>query len=187
MAQLISNLLQLSRIQLGSLSAQRRFVKPAPLIIDQAGSLRAAAEDRQLTLQVSVPENLPAVHVDKDLLGVAITNLVSNAIKYTPPGGRIVVSASAVSGGISIEVADTGVGIPPDEHARVFEKFTRSEQDWVQEQSGSGLGLSLVKEIAEIHDGQVSLESTEGQGSTFRIWLPCRQAGTRADVVEALT
>jgi len=186
MAQLISNLLQLSRIQLGNLSAQRGFVKPAPLIVEQASSLRAAAEDRQLALQVTVPENLPAVHGDKDLLGVAITNLLTNAIKYTPPGGRIAVSASVVAGGISIEIADTGVGIPPEQQSRVFERFARSEQAWVQEQSGSGLGLSLVKEIVEIHDGQISLDSTEGRGSTFRIWLPCREAGRRADVVEAL-
>jgi PAS domain S-box-containing protein len=187
MAQLITNLLQLSRIQLGNLSAQRTFVRPAPLITDQAGSLRAAAEERQLALQIAVPENLPAVHADKDLLGVAITNLVSNSIKYTKPGGRILVTGNAVAGGISIEVSDTGVGIPKEDQGRVFERFVRSQQEWVQQQSGSGLGLSLVKEIVEIHDGQISLESAEGHGTTVRIWLPCREAGTRADVVEALT
>jgi signal transduction histidine kinase len=187
MAQLITNLLQLSRIQLGNLSAQRSFVRPAPLIADQAGSLRAAAEERKLTLTIAVPENLPAVHGDKDLLGVVVTNLVSNAIKYTRPGGRILVAASAVAGGISIEVSDTGVGIPKEDQGRVFERFVRSQQEWVQRQPGSGLGLSLVKEIVEIHDGQISLESDEGHGTLVRIWLPCREAGTRADVVEALT
>ena len=187
MAQLISNLLQLSRIQLGSLSAQRGFVKPSPLVTDQASSLRAAAEDQHLTIETSVPETLPALYGDKDLLGVAITNLITNAIKYTDAGGRISVSAAAVGDGISIEVEDTGIGIPQDEQSRIFERFARSDQERVQERAGSGLGLSLVKEIAEIHDGRVSVESEVGRGSCFRMWLPSREAGTRADVVEALT
>jgi signal transduction histidine kinase len=187
MAQLISNLLQLSRIQLGNLSAQRGFVKPSSLIADQAASQRAAAEDRQLELETSIPENLPALYGDKDLLGVAITNLLTNAIKYTRPGGHVRVAASATPGGVSVEISDTGVGVPKEEQARIFERFARSEQDWVQEQSGSGLGLSLVKEIVEIHEGQISVESEVGKGSCFRISLPCREAGTRPDVVESLT
>ncbi|MFH1277611.1 MAG: ATP-binding protein [Candidatus Eisenbacteria bacterium] len=186
MAQLISNLLQLSRIQLGNLSANFSHVKTGNLVASQADSLRRHAEGLGLSLRVNVPENLPAVLGDKDLLGVAVNNLISNAVKYTNPGGVVSIEASAAGGGVAVSVEDTGIGIPEQEHARVFERFYRSGREEVQEKGGTGLGLALVREIVEMHGGKVSLESTVGEGSRFVIWLPVREAGTRADVVEVL-
>jgi signal transduction histidine kinase len=182
MARLIANLMQLSRIQLGNLSAQFGFVKPSALILQQAEALRAQAEGRGQTLELSVPENLPALYGDKDLIGVALTNLLANAVKYTGAGGHITVRALADEGGVRIEVADTGIGIPAEEQERVFERFARSSQPEVQAQPGSGLGLALVREIAEIHEGQIQVSSEPGRGSVFRLWLPCREVGTRLDV-----
>lgn len=182
MARLIANLMQLSRIQFGNLSAQFGFIKPSALILQQAEALRAQAEGRGQTLQVSVPENLPALYGDKDLIGVALTNLLANAVKYTGAGGQITVRALADEGGVRIEVADTGLGIPAEEQERVFERFARSSQPEVQAQPGSGLGLALVREIAEIHEGQIQVSSEPGRGSVFRLWLPCREVGTRLDV-----
>lgn len=187
MAQLISNLLQLSRIQLGNLSVNFALVKPAALVRAQAESLRHHAESRGIALRATAPENLPAVAGDKDLLAVAVTNLISNAIKYTGAGGAVSVQASVAEGGILVVVEDTGIGIPEKDHARIFERFYRSDQTEVQEKNGTGLGLALVKEIVEMHGGKISLESTLGEGSRFRIWLPGREAGSRADVVEVLT
>lgn len=182
MARLIGNLLQISRIQLGNLSAKFGFVKSTALIRDLTESQRPQAEARGLTLQVSVPDNLPALYGDKDLLGVALINLITNAIKYTPAGGRILVRAEAGSGDLTIEVKDTGIGIREEDRARIFERFARSDQEEVREQSGSGLGLSLVKEIAELHEGSITLESSPGQGSVFRLRLPRREVGARLDM-----
>jgi len=182
MARLISNLLQLSRIQLGNLSARFGFVKADALLRDMAASVTAQIEQHGLKLDLQVPENLPPLFGDKDLLGVAVTNLLSNAIKYTPSGGRISLRAAEDEKGITVEVADTGIGIPPEAQAKIFERFARSDQEEVQQQSGTGLGLALVREIAEIHEGNVTLESEIDSGSRFRLWIPSREAGTRFDL-----
>ena len=184
MALLISNLFQLSRIQLGNLSVRFAFLKPASLIRDQAESLRMQAESIGQTLRVQVPDNLPAILGDKDLLGVTFTNLISNAIKYTPEMGQISVLVAAEDSGITIDVQDTGIGIPEEELELVFDRFHRSGQEEVQEKPGSGLGLSLVKEIVEVHGGKVSVTSEVGKGSRFRIWLPVREVGASMNSVE---
>ncbi len=185
MARLIGNLLQLSRIQLGNLSAQFGLVKPATLILELTEALRAQAETRGQSLQVDVPENLPALRGDKDLLAVSITNLITNAIKYTPQGGRIAIRATESEGGIVIAVEDSGIGIPEDARARIFERFVRSDQPEVRDTPGSGLGLALVKEIVEIHEGHITVQSQLGAGSVFQIWLPIREVGTRLDIAAA--
>lgn len=182
MGQLISNLLQLSRIQLGNLSAEFGFVKSETLIRDRAEAVRSQAEARQQILTLELPENLPPLYGDKDLLGVALTNLITNAIKYTPVGGRITVRATAVEGDLMIDVEDTGIGIPEEARGRIFERFARADQPEVQRQTGSGLGLTLVKEITELHDGQVSVESELGGGSCFTLRLPTREVGTRLEL-----
>ncbi len=185
MGRLISNLLQISRIELGNLSAKFAFVKSSTLIRNLAESFTSQAEGLGHTLRVNVPSNLPPLYGDKDLLSVAISNLVSNAIKYTPPGGDIEVTAAVDVEGLVIRVRDSGIGIPDDELDRVFERFHRSEQPEVREVGGTGLGLSLVREIVQLHEGRVRVESTIGQGSEFIIELPIREVGERLDLAAA--
>jgi signal transduction histidine kinase len=185
MNSLISNLLQLSRIQLGNLSARFSFVKPHQVIRHQTSSLSVQGTARGVTVDVNVPENLPALFGDKDLLGVAVNNLINNAIKYTPKGGSVLVRAQESEGGLLLDVEDTGIGITEEARARVFQRFYRSDQEEVQSQTGSGLGLFLVKEIVEIHGGRVSLHSELGKGSRFSLWFPSREVGTRIDVAAA--
>ncbi|MBN1826688.1 MAG: PAS domain-containing protein [Candidatus Eisenbacteria bacterium] len=187
MAQLISNLLQLSRIQMGNLSVRFSFIKPAALLKEQSESLRRQAEGKAQRFTVRVPEYLPALAGDKDLLGVAINNLISNAIKYTPEGGEITVSAQEGDGAIEVEVQDTGFGIPEGALDKIWERFYRSEQEEVRKLNGSGLGLSLVKEIVEAHEGEITVESEVGAGTRFRFRLPIKEAGARLDVVETMT
>ncbi len=182
MARLIGNLLQLSRIELGNLSARFGFVKSSNLISGLAESVRSQAESKGQTVLIDVPENLPALYGDKDLIGVALTNLLTNAIKYTPAGGRIAVRAEAGDRELTIEVEDSGIGIADDEKELVFERFKRSEREEVQKVSGTGLGLALVKEIIEVHEGTISVESSPGKGSCFRLQLPVREVGTRLDM-----
>jgi signal transduction histidine kinase len=185
MGDLITNLLQLSRIQFGSLSAKFSFLKISNLLKTQVQSMRLHAEDRGLQLEVHVPDNLPPLYGDKDLISVAVSNLVSNALKYTPRGGKVRISAQETDSGVLIEIRDTGIGIPEEMHGKVFERFVRSDQKEVREQSGSGLGLTLVKEIAEVHHGQVSVESVVGAGSRFLLWFPSKEAGSKLDLKAA--
>ena len=185
MAQLISNLLQLSRIQLGNLSVRFSLVKPGALVSEQAESLRHHAEGSSIGLRVSVPQNLPALSGDKDLMAVAINNLISNAIKYTSDEGTVTVSAAAEKGGVAISVEDTGIGISIEDQARIFERFYRSENESVQSRSGTGLGLSLVREIVHAHGGKIEVKSVIGEGSCFRLWLPAREAGLKMNIADA--
>ncbi len=116
--------------------------------------------------------NLPARLVgDRELLGLAVGNLMANAIKYWPQGGKVKVSAERDKNWVVISVRDGGMGIPPEEQDRVFQRFYRATN--AQSVAGTGIGLSLVRQITTLHDGMVSVESTPGEGSTFTIWLPC--------------
>jgi two-component system, OmpR family, sensor histidine kinase VicK len=182
MAKLIDNMLQLSRIELGNLSAKYNYVKSSNLIAGIADSVQSQATGRQQTLVVNVPDNLPPLFGDKDLLGVAISNLVSNALKYTPDGGTITISAAVEDTGICIEVIDTGIGIREQDRDTIFERFSRTDRDEVQAVAGTGLGLALVKEIIETHDGTITLESEVDKGTTFTLRLPVREANGRIDL-----
>jgi NtrC-family two-component system sensor histidine kinase KinB len=110
------------------------------------------------------------VAADPDRLALALGNLVDNAVTYTPTGGTITLSAAAADGQVTLSVADTGVGIPAEHLPHVFDKFFRVPGQSAE--GGTGLGLAIVKEIVEAHGGEVSCESTPGEGTTFRIALP---------------
>jgi PAS domain S-box-containing protein len=185
MARLISNLLQLSRIELGNLSARFAFVKSSTLIQHVAESFVPQAVGRSQTLRIFVPENLPPLFGDKDLLSVAISNLLSNALKYTPDAGTIEVRAGVDGGEIRVDVTDTGIGIPKESLETVFERFSRSDQPEVRAVPGTGLGLALVREIVELHAGTITVESQLGRGSKFRVQLPVREVGERLEVAAA--
>lgn len=182
MAKLIDNMLQLSRIELGNLSAKYTYVKSCNLIGGIADSVRSQADGRKQALVINVPDNLPPLFGDKDLLGVAISNLVSNALKYTPNGGTITINAAADDTNITIEVIDTGIGIRESDRDTIFDRFSRTDRDEVQAVSGTGLGLALVKEIIETHDGTITFDSEVDKGTTFRLMLPVREAGGRIDL-----
>src|ERR687896_345525 len=110
--------------------------------------------------------------LDETLLTSMFTNLVDNAVKYTPPGGRVEVTGGFEGGEIVIRVSDTGIGIPEGKLPRIFERFYRVDKARSKETGGTGLGLSIVKHTAENHGGRVTVESTQGEGSTFTVYLP---------------
>jgi two-component system phosphate regulon sensor histidine kinase PhoR len=101
-----------------------------------------------------------------------VSNLIDNAIKYTPEGGRVRVSARAAGDEVVIEVADSGIGIPAEDLPRIFERFYRVDKSRSREMGGTGLGLSIVKHVVQVHGGIVDVESTVGKGTTFRVKLP---------------
>src|SRR5215212_5272690 len=153
---------------------------PAPhdlceVVAEACAWAEAAAAEKGLTL---VRDNtLPSVPVigDADALLSVLGNLLANAIRYTPTGGRITISCAANDGQAWITVSDTGIGMTPEVRERIFEKFYRSREARSVEAQGLGLGLALVQELVEAHGGRVEVESAPGQGSTFRVVLPKRE------------
>ncbi|MCB1742538.1 MAG: PAS domain-containing protein [Gammaproteobacteria bacterium] len=169
---LINNMLSLARLESGNLRLNRSRLRIEDLLEDIRASLSGAAEEQSLEIGLEVPQQLPYISVDKELLRVAVNNLATNAIKYNKPGGRVTIGARESDEAIVLFVADTGLGIPSDKHEAVFEKFLRLEDDPGVQAKGHGLGLSLAKEIVELHLGRIELDSVPGQGSEFRIRLP---------------
>jgi len=168
---LIDDLLNLARSDSGRFQLESREFYLNELLADCCRSMRGLATARNLRL-----ECLPAADLqyrgDEQLLRRLILNLLDNAIRYTPAGGRITAALEAGSSGIRIRVADTGIGIPPEHAPRVFERFYRADEARSRAAGGFGLGLSIVKCIAEAHHGAVECASAPGSGSTFTVTLP---------------
>jgi signal transduction histidine kinase len=183
-ARLVENILQISRIDAGRLE-----MKPCPTALNQliqsvVASHQALATERGLTLEhrpyLALGEG-PVALVDPDRMMQVLNNLVENAIHYTPEGGTVVISTAVreAKGRVwaTATVRDTGMGIPAGELPRVFGRFFRGEKPRVMQISGTGLGLAIVKEIVELHGGRVTVESQEGVGSVFTVWLPLHDQG----------
>jgi signal transduction histidine kinase len=132
---------------------------------------RTVAREKGLTWQADFAEDLPVVEIDPDRMNQVIGNLISNAIKYTPQGGAVTVTADADPGMINIAVCDTGPGIEPEEQERIFEPFYRSQAHRRFPQ-GLGLGLTIARDLVEAHGGTLELVSTPGEGSCFTVHLP---------------
>jgi signal transduction histidine kinase len=129
-------------------------------------------EEKQIRLDVTLPPKLAKLHVDKDKLAATLVNLLSNATKYTPRGGEVALRTKVSEQALVIEVIDSGYGISADELPKVFDKFFRSADPRVQEESGSGLGLSLAREVARLHGGNLRVNSELDKGTTFTLTLP---------------
>ncbi|MBM3120953.1 MAG: response regulator [Chloroflexi bacterium] len=167
---LISDLLDLGRIEAGLDSA--RETTPLPVLARYAvETLRGSAEHRKLTLETDLPEDLPMVTGDPIRLRQMIANLLENAIKYTPPGGRVRIETMAEADQVILRIIDSGPGIPPAEQPYLFDKFFRASNA-PEEVAGTGLGLSIVKSIVDSHDGRIWVESALGKGSRFTVVLP---------------
>ncbi|MBI4770714.1 MAG: hypothetical protein HY784_09995, partial [Chloroflexi bacterium] len=151
---------------------QRQPVKVGDLMANVNGSLRQQAVRKRLTLALDLAPDLPPISGDRTLLQQAVSNLVENAIKYTPRGGEVVVRGGVQEGALVLSVQDTGFGIAPADQHRLFEKFYRVHQRGTSDIKGTGLGLAIVKSIAERHGGRVWCVSRLGQGSTFYLALP---------------
>ncbi len=176
MSKLVDNVLDLGRIEAGvGLSVES--VRVETVVRDVVGSYRPQAANKQITLEVDLREGMEPIEADPTLLRQAVANLVDNALKYTPAGGRVGVRAVQKDGQQLICGEDSGLGIAPADQARMFEKFYRARKREALREKGSGLGLAIVKSIAEQHGGRVSVESRLGAGSTFTLELPLRQAG----------
>lgn len=169
---LINDLLDLTRIDQGAAALRTSTLSIGPYIKGIVDSVRHLGMTKQLRLKVQ--EGGPAVDVTLDAARVekVLINLLTNAIKYTLPGGSITVRWGVVENGITIEVEDTGVGIPPEDISKIFDRFHQVRSNVTNQTQGIGIGLSLVKELVEGHGGRIEVESVINKGSTFRVILP---------------
>lgn len=170
LTQMVNELLELSKIESGRFSLDRSPIAPSDLLHSAARRMQVQAERARLTLRVEAMDDLPRVEVDAQRLEQVLVNLIHNAVKFTRPGGEVVLCAEPVPGGVRFAVRDTGVGIPADEVSRIFERFYRVDKS--RTGSGTGLGLSIAKHIVEAHRGKIWAESIEGEGSAFYFTIP---------------
>lgn len=170
MTQMVAELLELSRIESGQSPLRLSTIGVQALIAPAAERLRPQAERANLELIVAIPEDLPEILVDIDRLRAVVVNLVHNAVKFTPPGGQITVSAYRTATEIVVSVADTGTGIPADDLHRIFERFYKADR--ARSGGGTGLGLAIAKHTVLAHHGRVWVQSEERKGSTFYVSLP---------------
>jgi len=173
---LVNDLLDISRIESGRIVLSRQALDPDE-IIDQALmdlSLRSSEDEKPVTIIKDIDPGLPRVYGDLERVLQILGNLLDNSYHYNTAGGKIVVKAFSLGDQVQIDVTDTGVGIPPDEQSRVFERFYRGESPLILGVSGTGLGLSIVQSLVAMHGGEIWLESTGvlGEGSTFSFTLP---------------
>ena len=171
MGHLVDNLLDLGRIEAGvGLSLEK--VDPAAMVQEVTTTYQPQAANKNVALEIEVEPGMASIDVDATLLRQAVANLVDNAIKYTPPKGRVTVRARQAKGLQQFIIEDTGLGVAPADQPRLFEKFYRARRAEARREKGSGLGLAIVKSIAEQHGGRVSLESRLGAGSVFTMEIP---------------
>lgn len=170
---IVSDMLSVSEIEAGSLSIRPSPVRTDALFDELSKDYLPQATDKSIELTFDLPPKFPVVTADRDRLGQALHNIIGNAIKYTPSGGKVSVKVDIpTTGGMEVAVTDTGIGIEPDECNRIFERFYRADDRRIAHVTGSGLGLALAQEIARLHGGSITVESEINKGSTFTFSIP---------------
>ena len=180
MARLVSDLADVSRIEAGHLHLETQSVAVNDIINDVLDSTRAQIDEKDQTLTVELPEDLPHVWGDRVRLVQVLTNLVSNAYKYTPENGQIMIGAQVIQYQndrraqpmVQVSVADTGLGIKEEDQPKIFGKFMRADDDEALKSPGTGLGLNITKSLVEMHGGHIWFESKFREGTTFYFALP---------------
>ncbi len=172
--ELINDLLDIAKIEEGKHIQHQVPVDIGQIIKDTASLMEVRAKKQKIDLSYSL-QNLRPVQADPKSMEEIFSNLITNAINYSPEGGKVVVSARGLSEYLEIKVADTGVGIHPEELPKIFDKFYRVKHSKTRQVMGTGLGLSIVKGIIEAHSGTIDVDSVPNKGTTFRILLPVRE------------
>ena len=169
---LIEDLRTLSLADAGQLKLRKEPVYVDELAAQVVERLRLHAEEKGMLLTTDNADDIPPILADRERLTQVLTNLVHNALRYTPSGTRIMIAARSAPGGVEISVSDNGPGIPPESLPRLFERFWRAEKSRSRATGGSGLGLAVVKQLVEAHGGRVTVHSVLGEGTRFSVSLP---------------
>ena len=169
---LIKDLLDLSKIEAGKMVQYKEPLYLQEVIQRVVDSMRSEAENKKIDLQFSSPPKISFIHADRNSMEGIFTNLISNAIKYTPEGGKVWVHLGEEGGFVKANVSDTGIGIKKEDLSRIFDKFYRVKTTETRQIVGTGLGLSIVKSIVDAHLGSITVISKEGEGTTFTVSFP---------------
>jgi len=170
LSQMVSELAELSRIESGEAPLHKVPADINAIINRAAMRMRALAERSSLSLEIYPAASLPLASVDAERLEQVLVNLMHNAIKFTPPGGRVSIASQLTGDRIELAVCDTGIGISPDDLPRIFERFYKADKS--RSSGGTGLGLAIAKHLVKGHGGDIWAESKPSQGTTFRFTLP---------------
>jgi signal transduction histidine kinase len=172
LTQLVEDLRLLALAEAGQLALEKRPMDVGDLLRDAQVNFSPQASDRVVTLALDLHPELPKVVADRRRIAQVLGNLVTNALRHTPQGGCVTLSAEISEGMIEVTVTDTGIGIPPEDLPYIFERFWRGEKSRSRTGGGTGLGLAIAKQLVEMHGGTIRVESTPGEGSRFRFTLP---------------
>jgi two-component system phosphate regulon sensor histidine kinase PhoR len=172
LARLTDDLLRLSQMDADRLGLEIRGVGVQQFVESCVETAQRPAAERDLRISVNLSSRLPEIAADRRRLAEVLQNLLDNAIQYTPPGGQIMLSASANGSEVTFTVSDTGIGIPQTDQPRIFERFYRVDVARSREVGGTGLGLAIAKHLVEVHGGRIWVESEVGQGSQFHFTVP---------------
>lgn len=172
LTKLVKELLDFSKLESGKYELKREMIDVKRLVEEALKPLRIQFRDKGIELLADVAEGLPGIPGDKQQLSWVIANLVSNAIRYTSPNGKVILKAQCADNGIKISVADTGRGIPAEVQGTIFDKFVQVKQPTDATPGSVGLGLAIAKEVVEAHGGKIWVESAMGEGSVFFFTLP---------------
>jgi two-component system OmpR family sensor kinase/two-component system sensor histidine kinase BaeS len=172
---LVEDLRLLTLAETGQLMLEKRFLDIGDLLRDVQVNFGPQASDRGVTLTLDLPSRLPAISADWRRINQVLANLLTNALRHTPQGGQVTLSAYESVDSIVVKVADTGLGISREDLPYIFERFWRGEKSRSRAGGGSGLGLAIAKQLVEMHGGEINVSSTPGSGSTFWFTLPITQ------------
>ncbi|MGD2158176.1 MAG: HAMP domain-containing sensor histidine kinase, partial [Anaerolineales bacterium] len=175
MSRLVNNLLDLQRIEAG-LDLDLDMISVGEVIGEIISTLQLRANQKRIQVNKMIPDQVPMIEADRDLIKQALQNLIDNAIKYTRSGGEVWVRARVHQDKMLLEVEDNGIGIAPVDQPRLFEKFFRAASRETKRVRGSGLGLAIVKSIVERHGGRIRFRSQLGKGSIFYVFLPLQRS-----------
>jgi len=172
MTRLVNNLLELSRLDNRETKWDLKAMDSVAILNEVITKMRVNIQRKGQVLEVNLPEKSPEVFVDKDKIEQVFQNILSNANKYTPEGGKIIIGLDYTDSMVSISFKDTGIGIPNEDLPRIFERFYRVDKTRSREMGGTGLGLSIAQEIIRAHDGDIQIDSEPGKGTCVTVCIP---------------
>ena len=180
LSRLVEDVLSVSQLDIGTIEISLDTVELNTLLNDCVRDIRGLADEKNIDLQLVLPAKMDTIKADRDKLAVVINNLLGNAIKYTPSDGNIIVGCQFTNNEVVLTFKDNGIGVDPDDHVRIFEKFQRGHGPEVQNEAGTGIGLYTAREIVRRHGGDIELISEKNEGSTFMVRLPHRESRAAA-------
>jgi signal transduction histidine kinase len=173
---IVGDMLSVSEIEAGSFKLRPGDVRLDALFQELDEEYRAQAAEKRISLAFTMPPKLPVIKGDRDKIVLALHNLIGNALKYTPEGGKVEIRVEANEQELRVDVVDTGIGVAPEESELIFERFYRAKDTRVAGITGTGLGLALARDVVRLHGGDINVQSQLNHGSTFTLTLPTMAA-----------